>query len=111
MTSNSKKFQKYLKRDYDEKCLKRNHDLIEVEWWDHTRSQGGWVSKNHGEQISPGLIRQVGYITSEDDTCVKLATVLDIPMKDNYENHDYGHCATIIKSCITSRKTLVPKDG
>lgn len=74
--------------------------LVFIQWEDHCGyTSGAW---NDASVIDnkPCIIHSVGYVVKEDNKCVTITGCYDT------DSNGMKNVSTILKSCITKRKTL-----
>mgnify|MGYP000953585965 CR=1 FL=1 len=49
-----------------------SYRIVTVDWWD-TVDSAGWDTK---DEVSPKLVKQLGWLVNQDSECVKLADTL-----------------------------------
>jgi hypothetical protein len=77
---------------------------VYIEFKDHA-SQSAWLNKNELTEFKPELVRQLGWLVDEDDTCYKVAGQV-------CNNGDVGDIMVILKStiiCLKKLKFRIPK--
>ena len=83
--------------------------LVYIEWEDHySPTSPGW---QHTGDVEPPIGKcinaTVGWIIAEDAKHLRLANqIADIYAEDEDEDESFDGVVTVIKSCITKRKTL-----
>lgn len=72
--------------------------IQQISWLDHNSFNGGWLNPHDVEQEC--IATSVGRVTFEDDKYVQVSG------NWNEKDKQIGLVMNIVKSCITSRKTL-----